>query len=231
MCTRGVKGRGVKEGSWGGKRCPSGRLYAHPTTPSPLHTLSPLSLKGPSLNPCAQRFHTPAVSPFRGFTLKRFHLSPCTHFPPLSLKDRSLNPCAQRFHLEPDSFEIRWLYLDLSNGGCSFGRAQSPKMARKSGRLRWVVALRSEGHEILAFGYVRPPDPFLTLSGPAPRPPDMRPDHHLGVSAHAPRPPATRSCTPTTGLPAMHPDHRVGGHAPRPPTCRSCAPAPPQIMC
>ena len=47
MCTRGVKGRGVKEGSWGGKRCPSGRLYAHPTTPSPAHTFHPSLLRPP----------------------------------------------------------------------------------------------------------------------------------------------------------------------------------------
>ena len=53
-----VKEKGCEEGraTWV-KRCPSGRLYAHPTTPSPLHTLSPLSLKDRSLNPCARRFH------------------------------------------------------------------------------------------------------------------------------------------------------------------------------
>ena len=58
MCRGGVKEKGCEEGraTWV-KRCPSGRLYAHPTTPSPLHTLSPLSLKDRSLNPCARRFH------------------------------------------------------------------------------------------------------------------------------------------------------------------------------
>ena len=61
-----VKEKGCEEGraTWV-KRCPSGRLYAHPTTPSPLHTLSPLSLKDRSLNPCAQRFRRVAPHSFQ----------------------------------------------------------------------------------------------------------------------------------------------------------------------
>ena len=48
MCRGGVKGKVCEEGrvTWV-KRCPSGRLYTHPTTPSPAHTFHPSLLRPP----------------------------------------------------------------------------------------------------------------------------------------------------------------------------------------
>jgi hypothetical protein len=119
-----VKEKGCEEGraTWV-KRCPSGRLYA----PPPGTHFPPLSLKDRSLNPCAQRFHPPAVSSSSGFTLQRCHLSSCTHFFHLSLLRiaRSIH-VHSGFTWSGTRFEVQWLrYLDLSDWGCLFGRVQS----------------------------------------------------------------------------------------------------------